>query len=138
MARFDTNRSAEMEVFVRVVDLGGFTHSMTTTTLGLTANSTIDFDVGPAEMDLADSSALSWTGTLNLANWDTGVDALRFGTDNAALTAAQLGMIEFNGAGLGTAGLDANGYVVVVPEPTTVSLGLLGAAALLIARRRKS
>lgn len=25
MARFDTNRSAEMEVFVRVVDLGGFT-----------------------------------------------------------------------------------------------------------------
>ena len=27
MARFDTNRSAEMEVFVRVVDLGGFTHA---------------------------------------------------------------------------------------------------------------
>lgn len=25
MARFDTNRSAEMEVFLRVVDLGGFT-----------------------------------------------------------------------------------------------------------------
>src|ERR1700754_3042680 len=27
MARFDTNRSAEMEVFVRVVDLGGFTQA---------------------------------------------------------------------------------------------------------------
>lgn len=27
MARFDTNRSAEMEVFVRAVDLGGFTHA---------------------------------------------------------------------------------------------------------------
>ena len=27
MARFDTNRSAEMEVFIRVVDLGGFTQA---------------------------------------------------------------------------------------------------------------
>ncbi|KYH02124.1 LysR family transcriptional regulator [Bradyrhizobium sp. DOA1] len=27
MARFDTNRSAEMEVFVRIVDLGGFTQA---------------------------------------------------------------------------------------------------------------
>ncbi|MCK1457129.1 LysR family transcriptional regulator [Bradyrhizobium sp. 2] len=27
MARFDTNRSAEMEVFVRVIDLGGFTQA---------------------------------------------------------------------------------------------------------------
>jgi hypothetical protein len=119
------------------LDPGGFNHAMTATTLGLTAASTIDFSAGASELDFANSSALTWSGTLNLANWTFGVDALRFGTDATGLTAAQLADIEFNGAGLGTAQLDAFGYVVV-PEPSTALLGLLGGLGAMWAVRRRT
>lgn len=120
-----------------VLDPGGFSHTMSNTTLGLaasTAGSTIDFASGGSELDFANSSGLTWaTSTLNLLNWDPAVDKLRFGTDSTGLTPAQLADIKFNGGGQGTAMLDANGYVTV-PEPSSC-LVLLGASLMLVRRR---
>ncbi len=119
-----------------ILDPGGFHHAMSSTTLGLTADSTIDFGAGASELDFANSSALTWTGTLNLASWDPNVDKLRFGTDASGLTSAQLADIEFNGAGLGTAQLDAYGFVMV-PEPSTALLSLLGGLGVMWSIRRR-
>jgi autotransporter-associated beta strand protein len=116
-----------------ILDPGGFTHLMGSTTLSLTANSTIDYIAGASEIDFANSSSLTWTAgkTLNLADWNASIDKLRIGTDATGLTAAQLGEIEFNGGGLGTAGIDPNGYIYQVPEPSAVLLGLLGGLAFI-------
>jgi hypothetical protein len=115
---------------------GGFNQVMSGATLGLTASSTIDFTSGAAELDFANSSGVAWTSgqVLNLIDWTTGVDELRFGTDATGLTLAQLNEIEFDGVS-GLARLDVNGYLV--PEPSTAILGLLGGLALVrVARRR--
>ncbi len=116
---------------------GGFNQAMSATTLGLTANSVLDYIAGVSEVDFANSSALSWGAgtTLNLANWDYSTTKLRFGTDSTGLTAAQLAAIEFNGSGLGTAHLDANGYVSV-PEPSTIVLLLLSSLVAGVRCRR--
>lgn len=120
-------------------DPGGFDQAMASTTMSLTASSTIDFGARASESRFANSSALTWTGILNLANWNSSLDLLRVGTDANGLTAAQLGMIEFNGAGLGNARLDSLGFVVVIPEPSTALLGLLGGRSLMwTVRRRKA
>ena len=125
-----------------ILDPGGFNHTMSATTLALatsTGASTIDYVAGSSEVDFANSSAVAWTASkvLNLANWNPSIDKLRFGTDATGLTSTQLAEIEANGSAssLGTAFLDANGYVNV-PEPTTAAL-LVGASMLLAARRRK-
>jgi hypothetical protein len=111
---------------------GGYAHTMGSTTLGLTANSTIDFTLG-GSLSLADSSALTWSGHLDLLNYQEGELQFALGP---GLTSTQLADIEFNNnpATLGTAYLDVNG--VVVPEPSTVLLGLLGLGALWTVRRR--
>jgi fibronectin-binding autotransporter adhesin len=115
----------------------GLNQIMSSTTLDLTASSIIDYGVGAAEIDFANSSALAWTGTLNLANFTPGVDFLRFDSGPSGLTSTQLADIEYDGnaATLGTAVLDSNGYVEF-PEPASLSLLGLGALSLL-ARRRK-
>jgi len=120
------------------LDPGGVNHTMSSTTLGLTANSALDFSSGATELDFANSSALTWTGVLNLANWDASSDKLRLGTDTTGLTAGQLADIEFNGSGLGSAQLDANGYVIMVPEPSVLSLAMLGGIALVLKKRSRT
>ena len=72
---------------------------MTSAPLTLSASSTIDYGAGASEIDFANSSAKTWTGTLNLASWDAigGTTLLRFGTDATGLTTGQLADIEFGG-----------------------------------------
>jgi hypothetical protein len=113
-----------------VLDPNNLHHSMPTTTLNIsgapvspatTFTSTIDFSFSPtgAELDFANSSALTWAtgGLLNLNSWDPSIDKLRFGTDSSGLTATQLGALEFNGGGLGTAHLNGTGYLVFGAVP---------------------
>lgn len=105
------------------------------TTLGMTASSAITYAAGDTEVDFKNSSALTWTGTLNITNWVTGVTLMRFGTTSSGLTTAQLADIDFNGAA-GHATLTSTGYLV--PEPTTAALLLLGAPLLAARRRRRN
>jgi autotransporter-associated beta strand protein len=121
------------------MDLHSFNQIISSTTLTLAANSTIDFSAGGSHLELGNSSAAAWTaGTvLNLLHWDPSTfDVLRIGTDATGLTPAQLSQIEFDGAGLGMAQIDRFG-VVSIPEPSTALLGLLGGLGVLwIVRRR--
>jgi hypothetical protein len=80
---------------------------------------------------------LAWSGILNLANWDSTTDELRIGTDVTGLTDAQLALIEFNGANLGVARLDPSG-IVLIPEPSTAVLGLIGGLGILWMVRRRA
>jgi hypothetical protein len=132
-----------------VLDPGGFHHTMTSTTLSLTANSTIDYTSGTAEMDFADSSSVTWTAgkILNLVstgggNWNTSGDELNFAQNPIGLDGARLGQIEFNGADLGDAAIDDNGFIYdsvqPIPEPSTLVLGLLGGLGLLWNARRRT
>jgi autotransporter-associated beta strand protein len=110
------------------LDFGGLNQLMTGSTLGLATNSILDFGAGATSVAFAKSSGQTWNGVLDLLNWNSVMDQLRIGTDASGLTSTQLDDIEFNGnaATLGTAGLDPNGYIVAVPEPSVSALGLLG------------
>jgi len=130
------------------LDPDGFHHAMTSTTLGLSASSTIDYSAGAAELDFANSSGVAWTPalTLNLTtagavNWNNSSDYLEVGTGPTGLTAGQLGEIEFNGADKGDAAISAQGYVFdagQVPEPSTIALSLLGGLSLFWGIRRRT
>ncbi len=126
---------------------GGF-YQVTHGTLGMTASSTLMFGAtANTALSFGNSSGLTWTAgqILNLADWQgnssadggTSTDTLEIGTDATGLTSAQLADIEFDGSGLGTAAIDANGYIEQVPEPSTVVLGIIGGLALLRNIRRR-
>lgn len=112
---------------------GGFNQAMTSAPATLSAASILDFGSLPSEVDFANSSAKTWSGTLNLVNFDPSIDKLRFGTDATGLTSGQLADILVNGSAA-NATLDPNGFVVT-PEPG--SMALLVGAPLLLARRRR-
>ena len=57
------------------LDLGGFNHTMNSTTLGLTASSTLLLNGGSSTF--ANSSALTWSGTLDLADADSSAISFR-------------------------------------------------------------
>ena len=87
----------------------------------------------------ADSSGLTWNGTLNIANYTGAVDQLYVGTTAGGLTPTQLGEITFNGSG--SAMQLSNGEVVMSPTPEPSGwasmlsgVGLLGG---IIARKRR-
>ncbi|MDF3129116.1 autotransporter-associated beta strand repeat-containing protein [Kiritimatiellaeota bacterium B1221] len=115
-------------------DTGGFSETLDTLTLN--SNSILDFGAGASALAFADSSAISWTGTLTLANFDIGTDTLRFGTSDSSLTEGQLSSISWTG---GAASLDTDGYLVAIPEPSTFMLvGVFMFALVGSARARKS
>jgi fibronectin-binding autotransporter adhesin len=122
------------------LSLGSFNQA-NSGTLGLTASSSLYY-AGATTLSFANSSALTWSGTLDLADWVNGTTTLEIGTDNTGLTTAQLADIEFdnNPASLGSAYIDPEGFVV--PEPSSISLGVLGGLGGLAmfwnVRRRKS
>ncbi len=118
-------------------DPGGFNQAMASVSLMMTTSSTIDYGAGSAEIDFANSSGQTWTGVLDLLNWTGGTDALRFGTDASGLTSGQLADIEFNNdpTTIGHAFITSAGYVMI-PEPSTIALALLGGLSMLVTVRR--
>ena len=106
----------------------------------LGSGSTIDFGASLASiLALGDSSGQTWTGTLTIANYTTGQDSLRFGTNGSALTSGQLGQISFSSYGGVHGQIDGSGFVTplgAIPEPATVA-ATLGAFALAAAIRRR-
>jgi len=103
-------------------------------TLSLSANSSIDLGSGSSAMTFADSSAQSWSGTLDILSYTAGSDTLKIGTSGSGLTALQLSEIYFPDIGGGEgAAIDPSGFLtpVPVPEPSSVALLLLEAAGLL-------
>ena len=127
------------------LDLGGFSHTMGSTTLGLTAASSINFSGSANVISFANSSGLNWGGNiLDLVDWTgngyTGTE-LRFDSSSGGLNAAQLADIEFDGnaSTLGEAGIDANGFITEAPEPSSIVVGLLGGLGMMwTIRRRKA
>jgi hypothetical protein len=126
---------------------GGFNQA-NTGTLGLTASSSLLFGAtGTTALSFANSTGLTWSGTLDLADWQgnavadggSSTDTLEVGLNQFGLTPAQLADIEFdnNPATKGSAGLDPNGYVEELPEPSTVTLGVIGGLALVANIRRR-
>lgn len=120
---------------------GSFSETMGTLTMS--NSSIINFGtVGTGQsLVFADSSAMGWSGTLSIYNWQAGVDTLRFGTTSAGLTVGQLGMVSFySNAGttfLGAGSIDANGFMAAVPEPSTSMLILLSGILLVFSIYRK-
>ena len=117
---------------------GGFDE--TVGKLSLTNFSTIDFGSSNAsDLVFSLSSDQVWGGfTLNIMNFNVGLDTLRFGTNNTGLTSSQLlNNIRFNGTTAGQ--IDSNGFVTptVVPEPSAMLLMGLGLASLVSRRRSR-
>ena len=75
--------------------------------LAVTGGATINLGAG-ATLAFADSSALSWSGSLAVTGSFVPGVSLRFGTSSSGLTSAQLALI----SGLGGVTLDANGFLV--------------------------
>jgi autotransporter-associated beta strand protein len=111
------------------LNTGGF--SETTGQLDLEGSaSTINLN-GSGAVAFADSSSpsIAWEGTLAIWNWSPGQTTMRFGTTANGLRLDQLGAITVYNGGQGSTpygpvSLDANGFLVVVPEPGAVLAGL--------------
>ena len=97
-------------------------------TLTLSSTSTIALGTGVHSLNFADSSAIAWTGTLNITGWTgtggAGGSSTAGGVyigGGATLTAAQLAQISFAGFGAGAVQL-ASGEILpggAIPEPST-------------------
>jgi autotransporter-associated beta strand protein len=103
-------------------------------TLTLTGNSVIDLGNAAYLLKFANSSAMSWSGTLTIYGWMTTPatsgtqNQIYFGNNASGLTNAQLAMVSFNGFGPGAMLLSSGELVpVAVPEA-----GPFVAAALLV------
>jgi len=98
--------------------------SETLGTLTLTANSTIDlgaWSTGVRQLTFADSSAIAWTGTLTITNWQgvafqsSDVAEVLFGV--GGLTSTQLGQVYWANQGINGGALLGSGELVPIPEP---------------------
>ena len=87
----------------------------------------------------SDSSAESWSGSLNVVGSFLSGTSLRFGTSSGGLTSSQLASIAI--AGFSNVGINGTGFLTAtaIPEPsTTAALAGLSGLALVFFRRRKS
>jgi hypothetical protein len=102
-------------------------------TLTLSGNSFISLSGGT--LAFADSSAATWGAfTLDITGF-TSASSLRFGTNSSGLSASQL--LKFTASGFNTFGLDSNGYLTAVPEPTTWALLAFSMTTIMVMRRRR-
>jgi hypothetical protein len=131
---------------------GEFNFATNATTMGtvqLLKNGNLDCYYGSV-VHFADSSAVDWSaGTwLNVQflaseKAGAGIGSMYFGSSASGLTPAQLAKVRFaeldgsyNQTGnFFPAGLDATGKLIMVPEPMTISLLLVGVASLIRRRR---
>ena len=102
--------------------------------LTLSGNSSISLSGGT--LAFADSSAATWGSfTLDITGLVSG-SSLRFGTSNSGLSSDQLS--KFTASGFSTFGLDSNGFLTAVPEPTTWMLLAFSLTTVLVMRRRRA
>ena len=94
-----------------ILDAATFTDA-TIGTLKTTGSATINLGSGAA-LSFANSSAVSWTGTLALTGTFVSGTSLRFGTTSGGLTPDQLALITTPGGGAVT--LNASGYLIDYP-----------------------
>ncbi len=115
---------------------GGF--SETLGSLEVSFKSVIDLGTGTSALVFADSSSVTWGGSISLSfvNFTEGVDSIRFGSDNNALSLAQLSQITINGS---MAGIDSAGYLTLTTIPESSSYALVAGfgTLLLTALRRR-
>jgi len=115
------------------LETGGYDDTMAT----LDINGTVTFDFegfGTSQLTFADSSGVTWGSTLNIINYTDGSDSIQFGADNTGLDAGQLSSITINGQSGIT--IDGSGFLVI-PEPSTLALVVVGLLALLGCGRRR-
>jgi autotransporter-associated beta strand protein len=129
--------------------LSNETENLSTLTVS-SGSSTLSLGATGTVLDFADSSAIAWTGTLAISDWNGasaggGSDQVIFGT-SATLTNAQLADITFingsvNGYGFtsDSAVQLADGELVAaaIPEPGTWSMLLAGSAGLIAMQRTR-
>lgn len=125
---------------------GGLNETLAAFTLSGTA--AVDLGAGASILNLANSSAQTWSGALNITNWSGsvsggGTDQIYFGTDATGLTGGQLALITFVdplgfAAGNYFAAQLGTGELVpsLVPEPGA-AVSLLGGLAMLLGLRRR-
>ena len=115
---------------------GGFSQGLGT--LDLDGAATLDFGSGTAAVSFDNSSSLDWgSAPLIIENFELGVDTLRFGTDGTGLTEWQLHHTLFPDWGPDFyAGIDANGYLLPIPEPSTTGMVVFGLCLLLFGKRQ--
>jgi hypothetical protein len=131
--------------------LASQSEALGTLSLAGASASTLTLGTSGDLINIADSSALAWNGTLTIADWNGasaggGSDQIFFGSTND-LTLAQLADITFtNGSvdgifyGTDTAVQLADGELVAaaVPEPGTWAMLLAGAGMLCFWQRRRA
>jgi autotransporter-associated beta strand protein len=119
-------------------------YSETLGTLTLSASSTIDlgsYATGLRQLTFADSSAITWSGTLTIANWQgltrqsSDVAEILFGT--GGLTSTQLGQIYFANQNInGGVLVGASGELAPIPE-AEVYWGALAVVLAIAYRERR-
>jgi autotransporter-associated beta strand protein len=95
-------------IFIGAATLNATTSTDTAGALNVTAAATINLGPGAA-LAFANSSAVSWAGSLNITGTFVSGSSLRFGTTTTSLTAAQLSKI--SATGFTGFALDANGFL---------------------------
>lgn len=113
--------------------------------LGVRGNATLDLSIGSNLIQFANSSSADWTGgLLTVLGWNGtaetggGAEQVVFAGGSAGLT--QIDQVRFQLIdGLYSAKILSTGEIVpdaLIPEPSTVMLGLISGSGLLLRRRR--
>jgi autotransporter-associated beta strand protein len=103
-------------IFIGAATLDATTRTDTIGTLNVTAAANINLGNGAA-LTFANSSAVNWTGTLNISGTFVSGSSIRFGTTSTALTATQLGKI--SATGFASFSLDSSGFLVGDTAPAS-------------------